>query len=274
MSTSTTNELERDSAMAEAAEALRAAEATQTPCPPVRNILGPHADLDAAYKIQQANTDAHTADGRRVSGRKIGLTSAAVQAQLGVNQPDFGTLFVDMEHGDGADVDPSSLLQPRAEAEIALVLERDLDRAPHGFAEIIRATAFALPAIEIVDSRVAGWDITIIDTVADNASCGRYVLGSRPTPLSAIADLRAIEMQMRCNDAVVSTGTGSACLGNPLLAARWLADTLCERGTPLQAGDVVMTGALGPMQAVSDGDVLVAHLSGLGSVSVRLGRSG
>ena len=161
----------------QAAAQLRDATASSTACGPVRDIVGTATDIDVGYAIQQINTDLDIAAGRRVSGRKIGVTSKAVQEQIGVDQPDFGTLFADMEFGDGIELPADRLLQPRAEAEVALVLEHDLDKGEHSFADIIRATAFALPSIEVVDSRIAGWDIRIVDTVADNASCGLYVLG-------------------------------------------------------------------------------------------------
>ena len=262
----------RQAVIEAAAEALRTAETSRSPCSPIRNILGEHGDLDSAYAVQDLNNELHRRAGRRQSGSKIGLTSKAIQQQVGVDRPDFGVLFADMEFGDGAEIDTARLLQPRAEAEIALVLDRDLDRAPHGFAEIIRATAFVLPAIEIVDSRIANWDISIVDTVADNASCGVYVLGSRPTLLSSIEDLRAVQMEMHIDGELQSTGVGAACLGNPLHAARWLADLLCTLGRPLRAGDVVMTGALGPMRPVVSGQTLVASISGLGSVTTTLTR--
>ena len=255
----------------QAADQLRRAAAERVPCPPLRELVGSATDIDAGYAIQQVNTDRDLAAGRRVAGRKIGLTSKAVQEQLGVDRPDFGTLFVDMELGDGAEVPVERLLQPRAEAEVALVIERDLDNAPHGFAEIVRAVAFALPAIEIVDSRIAGWDIRFLDTVADNASCGVYVLGGRPVPLTAV-DVRAVPMTMRINGVEASSGNGAACLGSPLHAARWLADTLCARGIPLRAGDVVMTGALGPMKPIGPGDEVVADLGPLGVVTVALSK--
>lgn len=201
-------------ACTEAAALLSDAARTGIPCRPVRNLLGSDNDLDLAYKVQQINVEAALASGRRISGKKIGLTSPAVQAQLGVDQPDFGTLFVDMEVGDGVEIDPSLLLQPRVEAEIALVLEDDLDKGEHSFLDIVGAAAYAVPAIEVVDSRIAGWDITIVDTVADNASCGLYVVGGRPVPLAAI-DLPAIEMRMMINDAQVSEGTGPPASGIP-----------------------------------------------------------
>ena len=145
--------------------------------------VGTSTDIDAAYAIQQINTDRKIAAGMRVSGRKIGVTSKAVQQQIGVDKPDFGTLFAQTEYGDGTELPTDRLIQPRAEGEVALVLEHDLDNAPHGFAEVVRAVAFALPAIEVVDSRIENWQISLVDTVADNASCGFYVVGSRPVPL-------------------------------------------------------------------------------------------
>jgi 2-keto-4-pentenoate hydratase len=256
--------------IASAAAQLRTATESATTCAPVREIVGTSTDIDVGYAIQQVNTDIDLAAGRRISGRKIGVTSKAVQAQIGVDQPDFGTLFVDMEFGDGVDVPVGRLLQPRAEAEVALVLAHDLDRGEHSFADIIRATAFALPSIEIVDSRIEGWDISIVDTIADNASCGLYVLGGRPVPLDRV-DLRTIVMSMAINDVEVSSGIGSACLGHPLHAARWLANTMCARNTPLRAGDVVMTGALGPMKPIVAGDTITATFGDLGTVTTSVG---
>jgi 2-keto-4-pentenoate hydratase len=254
----------------EAADALWEAEASRTPIPPVRDRLGTRTDIDVGYAVQQTNTDRWIAAGRKVSGRKIGVTSKAVQRQVGVDQPDFGTLFADTEYGDGIEIAAGRLIQPRAEAEVALVLERDLDSAPHGFAQVVRAVAFALPAIEVVDSRIAGWDISIVDTVADNASCGLYVLGGRPVPLSAF-DARTVPMAMTRDGVEVSSGIGAACLGHPLHAARWLADVMCQRGVPLRAGDVIMTGALGPMVDLAPGQELVARFGPLGEVTTRIG---
>lgn len=249
-----------------AADALWEADRAHVAIAPVRDLLGTSTDIDVGYAVQQTNTERSIAEGRKVSGRKIGVTSAAVQRQIGVDRPDFGTLFADAEYGDGVEIPGWRLIQPRAEAEIALVLEHDLNNAPHGFAEIVRAVAFALPAIEVVDSRIEDWRISIVDTVADNASCGLYVVGGRPVPLSAL-DVRAVPMVMCINGIEVATGSGAACLGNPLQAARWLADTLCERGIPLRAGDVVMTGALGPMKSIVVGDCVEASFGDLGKVT-------
>jgi 2-keto-4-pentenoate hydratase len=252
-----------------AAAALRLAAETGEICAPIREILGTETDIDVGYAVQEVNTNLAIESGRRVAGRKIGITSKAVMEQVGVDQPDYGTLFVDMEYGDGVPIESGRLLQPRAEAEVALVLEHDLDKGEHSFGDIIAATAYALPSIEIVDSRIADWNIRIVDTVGDNASCGLYVLGGRPVPLSAV-DLRTIPMRLDIDGETVATGEGAACLGHPLHAARWLADTMASRGTPLLAGDVVMTGALGPMKPLSPGNTVVADFGPLGTVTTHL----
>lgn len=258
-----------EAVLEQAAKQLREAASAGAPCGPIRDLVGSEDDVELGYAIQQINVDRDIVNGRRVSGRKIGLTAPAVQAQMGVDQPDFGTLFVDMEYGDGVEIEAGRLLQPRAEAEVALVLEHDLDLGRHGFADIVRSTAFALPAIEIVDSRIADWNIRFVDTVADNASCGLYVLGGKKVSLADV-DLRTIPMSMTINGEEVSTGEGAACLGHPLNAARWLADVMCERGTPLKAGDVVMTGALGPMKPMTSGETVVADFGPLGRVSTHV----
>ncbi|GIH69685.1 2-keto-4-pentenoate hydratase [Sphaerimonospora thailandensis] len=245
-----------------AASRLLEAYASGSPCEPVRDLID---GADAAYAVQDLITQRWLSEGRRLTGRKIGLTSAAVQRQLGVDSPDFGMIFADMAVPDGEEIPVGAVLQPRAEAEVALVLEHDLTHERHTVADVIRATAFALPAIEIVGSRIRGWDITLADTVADNASAGMYVLGTRPVPLRDV-DLRLAGMVIERGGEQVSTGVGAACLGHPLHAAVWLADTLARIGRPLQAGDTVLTGALGPVVPVAPGDVLEARIDGLGDV--------
>lgn len=238
---------------------------------PIRNLL-PEGDLKAAYAVQQLNTQRALQEGRRLTGRKIGLTSVAVQKQLGVDQPDFGMLFADMAVCDGEEVAWARLMQPKVEAEVALVLEHDLTAEQLTPADVLRATAYALPAIEIVGSRIRNWDIRITDTIADNASASLYVLGNRPVTLDAL-DLRLAGMVMERNGEPVSFGVGAACLGHPLNAALWLARTMVEVGQPLRAGDVVLTGALGPMAAVQPGEVFDAHINGLGSVRAVFGQA-
>lgn len=268
MTTSDTSTIE-SSAVEQAAAQLQEATISRTPCSPIRGILGTETDLDLAYAVQQHATDAAVAQGRRISGRKIGLTAEVVQQQLGVDQPDYGTLFTDMCLPDGVDVPAGALLQPRAEAEIAFVLEHDLDKGDHCAVDVISATAYVLPSIELVDSRIANWDITIVDTIADNASCGLYVVGSRPVALADL-DLREVAMTMMINDEVATTGVGSACLGNPIQAAVWLADVMCERGTPLRAGECIMSGSLGAMIPVAEGDRVHVDMGLLGTVSTAL----
>jgi 2-keto-4-pentenoate hydratase len=174
-------------------------------------------------------------------------------------------LFDHMAYGDGEEIPFALTQQPKVEAEIALVLAHDLPHERHTIADILRATAYALPAIEVVGSRIENWDIRLADTVADNASSGLFVLGSRPVTLDAF-DIVGCGMVMERGGDQVSVGAGAACLGNPLNAAVWLANTMVRVGAPLRAGDIVMTGALGPMAAVRPGDAFVAHIDGLGAV--------
>ncbi|MGW5718721.1 2-keto-4-pentenoate hydratase [Amycolatopsis sp. NPDC003865] len=253
-------------AVPKAAEVLAAAAATATPCPPVRDLFA-DGDLDAAYAVQQLTTERVLAAGHRLVGRKIGLTSPAVQRQLGVDQPDFGALFSDMALPHGGTVPPGRLLQPKVEAEIAVVLGAGLPGPDCSVADVRAATAFLAPALEIVDSRIAGWDITIVDTVADNASSGLFVLGDTHKTLDDV-EPADVEMQLHRGTELVSQGTGRDCLGDPLNAAAWLATTLARRGEPLRAGDIVLTGALGPMVPAVPGDAFTARISGLGEVTI------
>ena len=254
-------------AIERAAQRLFTAQQNNAACEPVRDLVG-ESDVAGAYAVQNANVNKWTQSGRRVVGRKIGLTSAAVQKALGIDQPDFGTLFVDMEVPDGETIPAGRLLQPRVEGELAFVLRTGIDQESPSIADVIRAVDFALPAIEIVDSRIRDWDIRIVDTIADNGSSGLYVLGPSPVRLDDI-DLRMCGMVLEQNGEVASTGAGIACLGHPLHAVRWLAKTMVLAGHPLLAGDVVLSGALGPMVPAKAGDDIEVRISGAGSVSVR-----
>jgi 2-keto-4-pentenoate hydratase len=246
------------------ADVLFEAHRTGRAHPPVRELL-PGGGVAEAYAAQDINTKRWLATGRRLVGRKIGLTSLAVQKQLGVDQPDYGMLFDDMAVPDGWEVAAGRLIQPKVEAEVAFVLGRDLNEERITIADVLRAVDFALPAIEIVDSRIADWKIGIFDTVADNASSGLYVLGGMPKKLDGL-DLRLCGMVMESAGEPVSVGAGAACLGHPLSAVLWLAKTMAKAGRPLLAGDTILSGALGPMVAAKGGDVFEARIEGLGSV--------
>ncbi|MBL7500918.1 fumarylacetoacetate hydrolase family protein [Frankia sp. CNm7] len=249
-----------------AADRLELATATGIACAPITDLV-PAGDIDVAYQVQRRLTERRLAAGARIIGRKIGLTSAAVQRQIGVDRPDFGVLFDDMSYADGELIPVGRLLQPKAEAEVAFLLGRDIEDASDP-AALRDAVELAFPALEIVDSRIADWRIGITDTVADNASSGVFVVGTTGTPLDAVAPID-VTMTMRRGDEVVSTGTGRDCLGDPLNALAWLAATLIDVGTPLRAGDLVLSGALGPMVSVSAGDVFVADIAPLGTVTAR-----
>ncbi|WP_454916207.1 2-keto-4-pentenoate hydratase [Xanthobacter sediminis] len=251
-------------AIREAADRLHAAATSGTPAAPIRDLLEP-GDVAAAYAVQAINTERALASGRRLVGRKTGLTSLAVQKQLGVDQPDYGMLFADMARPEALDIALGDVMQPKVEAEIAFVLGRDLDGDQLTVADLFRAIDYAVPAIEIVGSRVANWDIRITDTIADNASSGLYVLGSQPMRLGAF-DMRLCGMVMEQAGEPVSVGAGAACMGSPLNATLWLAQVMARAGYPMRAGDTVLSGALGPMVPVAAGEVFDVHIEGLGSV--------
>lgn len=247
----------------EAAKRLRNAYVSGS-VPPLRDVLEP-TDAASAYCIQSLNTEFWRASGRRIVGRKIGLTAKAVQAQLGVDQPDYGVLFDDMAIADGGTLPGAKVLQPKAEAEVALVLSRDLSNPKATPEEIAAASDCAVAAIEIVDSRIVDWKISFADTVADNGSAAFFVLGSEKA--LAGLDLYTCGMVLEVNGSVASLGAGAACLGHPLNAAAWLVRTLATLDVGLRAGDIILTGALGPMVPLNPGDQVVAKVGGLGSAS-------
>ncbi|PBC51866.1 2-keto-4-pentenoate hydratase [Rhodococcus sp. ACS1] len=248
-----------------ASDRLRVAATTGVPCPPVRDLIG-STDMAAAYAVQARGTVAKLATGAKVVGRKVGLTSRAVQAQIGVDQPDLGYLFDDMEYMHGNTIPMSRLLQPKVEAEVAFVLKDDLAAGPLDEQQIRAAVDYTTAAIEIVDSRIKAWDITFGDTVADNGSSALYVLGTIRRTLDEIEPAN-VEMTMTVNGEQVSKGNGAACLDDPINAVVWLAHQARTFGDPLRAGQVVLSGALGPMATVHPGDLVTATVSGLGFVT-------
>ena len=259
-------------ALEAAAERLRAAAAAGVPCEPIRGLLGDFAGPEAGYAVQQLNTKHSVKAGRRRRGHKVGLTNPAVQEQLGMDEPIWGVLYADKCRTDGDDLSGAGLIAPRLEVEVAVVLGADLDEGSHSLADVISATDYVLPALEIVDSRITGWDITSADMIADNAGSGLYVLGTRPVPLTAV-DLRRVEMRLTINGEEAATGSGAACLGNPLNSVLWLADTMSRRRTPLKAGECIMTGSLCPMQPIAPGDQILAEIDGVGTVSAVMSAS-
>ncbi len=248
----------------ELAEILYQAQKTKKACAPIRQYL-PKKDIDTAYAIQQINLNRLLKQGRQIVGKKIGLTSKKVQAQLGVQQPDFGVLLDDMQLKNGEILSSSLLMQPKAEAEIAFVLKKDLTTSQITLTELINAIDYAVAAIEIVGSRIKNWDIQITDTIADNASSSHFVLGEKRIQLTQL-DLENCRMQLHKNGQLVAEGTGKACLGNPLNAALWLAKKMNSLGNPLQKGEIILSGALGPMVSITTGDRIQAQITGLGSV--------
>ena len=248
-----------------AAALLRQAQDDRAPIEPLTVTFGDRLDVETAWRIQTHNRDLALARGRLILGYKVGLTSAAMQQQMGVNEPDFGVLLDDMVIDDGATLRLSRFVQPRAEAEIALVLSRDLGAGTTAD-DVIAAIHHAHPALEIIDSRIKDWRLSLVDTVADNASSGAYVLG--PAMELGGADLADLEVRLRINDIEQASGLGSAALGHPAAAAAWLADRLGRLGLTLTAGSVVLTGSLHASLPMLHGQQVVADFGAFGSVSV------
>jgi 2-keto-4-pentenoate hydratase len=255
--------------LAELAARLRTAEDDRAPIPA---LTAEDAGLTVAdaYRIQQINVHRRKEEGGLVRGRKVGLTSVAMQQQLGVDEPDFGAIFADMVIEEGDAIPVSELIQPRIEGEIAFVMGTDLQGPGVSSADALRAVAGALPALEIIDSRLADWKIQLPDTIADNASSARVVCGGRLTPLAGL-DLRTIGMVLTVDGKVAATGAGAAVLGNPIRCVAWLANKLGEFGVPLRAGDLVLAGALHAAVDVAVGTSVQAEFAELGSVTTRFG---
>lgn len=257
------------SIIADVADAIFEARSTRRQIAP---LAGAHGTLSAedAYRAQDINTQRWTSAGRRIVGRKIGLTSRAVQAQLGVDSPDYGVLWGDTAYGDGDTVSVSAFMQPKVELEIAFVMGRAVSAADCTLSELISAIDFAIPAIEIVDSAIADWKISLADTIADNASGGGFVLGASPRRITAL-DLRLCGAILSCNGEAASVGLGAACMGNPLNAALWLVRKMATVGHPVRAGEVILSGALGPMHAVEPGSVYTAEIQGFAPLHLAFG---
>ena len=228
----------------------------------------PSISIDDAYHIQQRMIARRLEKGETIVGKKIGATSKAVQQMLDVHQPDFGYLLSGMVYNQGEAIPADDLIAPRAEGEIAFILKRDLMGPGVTAAAVLSATEFVMPCFEIVDSRIKDWKIKIQDTVADNASCGVFVLGDRAVDPREL-DLNLVGMTVEKNGELVATGAGAAALGSPLNAVAWLANTMGRLGIPLKAGEVILSGSLAPLIPVKAGDSLRMAIGGMGGCSVR-----
>jgi 2-oxopent-4-enoate/cis-2-oxohex-4-enoate hydratase len=228
----------------------------------------PEITIEDAYLIQQQLMKLRLQAGEHVIGKKIGVTSKAVMNMLGVYQPDFGYLTDGMVYNEGQAIPMSRLIQPKAEGEIAFVLKKTLKGPGISSADVLAATEGVMACFEIVDSRIQDWKIKIQDTVADNASCGVFVLGDRLVDPRDV-DLNTCGMVLEKNGDIVATGAGAAALGAPANAVAWLANTLGRLGIALEAGEVVMSGSLAIMVPVAAGDNLRVTIGGIGSCSVR-----
>jgi 2-oxopent-4-enoate/cis-2-oxohex-4-enoate hydratase len=246
---------------------LHAALLNRQPVQPLTD-RAPGITIDDAYQIQLRMIGRRLDAGETVIGKKIGITSQAVMDMLGVNQPDFGHLLSGMAFNEGEPVDTAQLIAPRAEAEVAFVLARDLSGPGVTAADVLRATDCVMPCFEIVDSRIKDWKIKIEDTIADNASCGVLTLGgTRRSPRDL--DLALAGMVLEKNGEVISTSCGASVQGSPVNAVAWLANTLGRLGIALKAGEVILSGSQSPLVPVAPGDSLYCHVGGLGSASVR-----
>ncbi|KRB81018.1 2-oxopent-4-enoate hydratase [Noviherbaspirillum sp. Root189] len=236
----------------------------------IEPLTNRYADMtiENAYHIQQRMIERRIQAGEKIIGKKIGVTSAAVMNMLGVYQPDFGYMLDGMIYNEGESIDIASLIQPKAEGEIAFVLKKDLMGPGISNADVLAATECVMPCFEIVDSRIRDWKIKICDTVADNASCGVFVLGDQAVDPRKV-DLSLCGMVLEKNGEIIATGAGAAALGSPVNAMTWLANTMGRLGIPLKAGEVILSGALAAMFPAKAGDNFRVSIGGLGSCSVR-----
>jgi len=251
------------------AQGLLTACRDRTPITPVTEQY-PEISIQEAYRIQLLTVEARLSEGRKVVGKKIGLTSPAMQEMLGVGEPDYGHLLDDMFVYEGMGLDASRLLQPRIEGEIAFVLERDLIGPGITPVDVLRSTAGVMASLEIIDSRIRDWQIKIQDTIADNASSAGFVLGSKLVPLADL-DLRRVGFVMTKNGQMVGAGAGAAVLGNPVQSVAWLANRLSDYGIPLKAGEVILSGTPTAAVPVEAGDSIYLTVDRIGDVGCFFG---
>lgn len=245
------------------AQDLYSALQSGVPIAPIRDDI--NNDIALAYAIQEATVQLRLADGETIVGKKIGLTSPAVQKQLGVDQPDYGVLFSTMDFTGESGISSELLMQPKVEGELAFILGKDLDGDQITLDDVKDAIAEVAAAIEIVGSRIENWDIKISDTIADNASGSHFVLSPERKALEEV-DTAKVKMRLSHNGKLASEGSGEACMGDPLNAALWLAQTMAKMGRPLLKGEILLSGALGPMVVVEPGDKVLLDIEGFPSI--------
>lgn len=248
--------------------ALYLASATQLEGVQAISAKYPAITVDEAYQIQLQTVEMEVEKGHSITGKKIGLTSLAMQKSLGVNEPDYGHLLSHMQLENGAQIPRGRLLQPKVEGELAFVLKKDLVGMNNTIVDVINATDYIVPALEIVDSRIKNWQIKLEDTIADNASSGLYVLGEKQFKMSEV-DLKNVGMAFFKNNQLVNTGAGVACLGNPLNAVVWLVNKLGAYDIPLKKGEVILSGALSAAENAVEGDLFTCKFNRMGEVTIQ-----
>jgi 2-keto-4-pentenoate hydratase len=251
------------------AEKLYRAEKERVAIAPLTEMY-PDLTPEEAYRIQLDWVRLKRQEGRTVVGKKIGLTSKPMQQMMGVNEPDYGHLLDNMVLSDMDIMNTDELLQPKVEAEVGFILAHDLKGPGITTADVLAATRYVVPAIEIIDSRIQDWKIKLPDTIADNGSSARVVLGGKPTPIDGL-DLRLMGMVLEKNGKQISTGAGAAALGHPAYAIAWLANKLEQYDIGLHAGEIILPGAVAAAVDVAKGDQITVLFSGIGSVSVTFG---
>lgn len=251
----------------EIADQLYAAAKSKEYLDPIRDELG-IKNIEAAYEIQKINIDRRIKEGARIVGKKVGLTSKVVQKQLGVDEPDYGILLDTMEVNDG-NLSIDELNQAKIEAEIGFVLSRDISGDSITASELLYTIDYAVACIEIVGSRIRDWNIKLVDTVADNASASHFIIGHLPKRVTDF-DMVNCKMEIYKNNELASSGSGKDCLGSPLVALHWLVNKWLSMGVELKAGELIITGALGPMVPAEQGDSFEARIEGLGSVHLNI----
>ena len=249
------------------AELLANVEKTPITVETIQSLLATEAENEA-YAIQAVNIQKQLQNDAVITGKKIGLTNPKVQQQLGVDQPDFGILLSHMDLSNQLEISVEQFIQAKIEVELAFIIQHDITQTVDSIEEMQQYISYVMPAFEIVDSRIQDWKIRFVDTVADNASSAAYVLSDDHKPISEV-DCATVHMELKQNGGVVSQGSGAECLGNPLNAAMWLVNKMLSLGTPIQAGEIILSGALGPMVSVKAGDEFETHLTGFAPLNVK-----